>query len=115
MIHIWADSKLAKNPDANKPEDVEVSDITASEERLIQEVTSRLAEEARIRTHYYVKIGVSAFLCALFLAFGIPVFMASRITGSLSYTALGVVLIAFGMILAVTVVVLLFRPINSRE
>lgn len=84
--------------------------VHADEERIIMEVTQRLNAEARIRTHYYVKIAVSAFLCALFLAFGIPVFMASRMTGSLSYTALGVVLIGFGFILAASVVILLFKP-----
>ena len=57
-----------------------------------------------------MKIVVSVFLCALLLAFGIPVFMASRMTGSLSYTALGAVLIGFGLILAISVVVLLFKP-----
>lgn len=83
---------------------------SADEQRIIMEVTQRLSEENRIRIHYYVKIAVSVFLCALLLAFGIPVFMASRMTGSLSYTALGVVLIAFGLVLAVSVVVLLFKP-----
>jgi hypothetical protein len=60
--------------------------------------------------HYYVKIGVSTFLCALLLIIGVPVFMESRVTGSLSYTALGVVMVAFGLVLALAVVLLLFRP-----
>lgn len=88
----------------------ETSAVQPDEDRIIKEVAERLAEDSRIRVHYYVKIVISVFLCALLLAFGIPVFMASRMTGSLSYTALGVVLIGFGLILAVSVVVLLFRP-----
>ncbi len=85
----------------------------ADEERIIMEVTQRLAEENRIRVHYYVKIAVSVFLSALLLSFGIPVFMASRMTGSLSYTALGVVLIGFGFILMASVIFLLFKPPKS--
>ncbi|MCI9629070.1 MAG: hypothetical protein HFJ64_07660 [Eggerthellaceae bacterium] len=88
----------------------ENSAVKPVEERIIKEVTKRLAEQSHIRVHYYVKIVVSVFLCALLLAFGIPVFMASRMTGSLSYTALGAVLIGFGLILAISVVVLLFKP-----
>ncbi len=64
----------------------------------------------QVRIHYYVKIAVSTFLCALLLIIGVPVYMESRVTGSLAYTALGVVLVGFGLILAVAVVVLLFKP-----
>jgi hypothetical protein len=67
-------------------------------------------KDNQIRVHYYVKIGVSTFLCALLLIIGVPVFMESRVTGSLSYTALGVVMVAFGLVLALAVVLLLFRP-----
>ncbi len=63
-----------------------------------------------IRVHYYVKIAVCTFLCALLLLVGVPVFMESRVTGSLAYTALGVVMVAFGLILALAVLVLLFKP-----
>lgn len=73
-------------------------------------LAKQLTQDSRIRTHYYVKIGVSVFLCALLLLIGVPVFMESRVTGSLAYTALGVVLVGFGLLLAVAVVVLLFRP-----
>ncbi len=66
--------------------------------------------EKPIRVHYYVKIAVSTFLCALLLLIGVPVFMESRVTGSLAYTALGVVMVAFGLILALAVLVLLFKP-----
>lgn len=72
-------------------------------------ITSR-DKEKQLSTHYYVKIAVSTFLCALLLIIGVPVFMESRVTGSLAYTALGVVLVAFGLILALAVVVLLFKP-----
>lgn len=60
----------------------ENSAVKPVEERIIKEVTERLAEQSHIRVHYYVKIVVSVFLCALLLAFGIPVFMASRMTGA---------------------------------
>ena len=80
------------------------------EERKVLEIKERLAKESSIRTHYYVKIGVSAFLCMLLLIIGVPVFLISRVTGSFSYTALGVVLVSFGLILAVAVIVMLFRP-----
>ena len=32
------------------------------EERKVLEIKERLAKESSIRTHYYVKIGISAFL-----------------------------------------------------
>lgn len=83
---------------------------SSEEEHLALALARQLVEESRVRTHYYVKIGVSAFLCALLLLVGVPVFMESRVTGSLSYTALGVVLVGFGLVLAVAVIVLLFRP-----
>lgn len=80
------------------------------DERLALELAKQYMEESRVRTHYYVKVVVSAFLCALLLLIGVPVFMESRVTGSLAYTALGVVLVGFGLILAVAVLVLLARP-----
>lgn len=86
------------------------ADVASGEEHFALTLARQLVEESRVRTHYYVKVGVSAFLCALLLLIGVPVFMESRVTGSLSYTALGVVLVGFGLILAVAVIVLLFRP-----
>lgn len=71
---------------------------------------SDIEKSKQLRIHYYVKIAVSTFLCALLLIIGVPVFMESRVTGSLAYTALGVVLVGFGLVLAAAVVVLLFRP-----
>ena len=99
---------------ADQPERAEEQEVEApragTDEPAVLELARRIVEESRVRTHYYVKIGVSAFLCALLLLVGVPVFMESRVTGSLSYTALGVVLVGFGLILAVAVIVLLFRP-----
>lgn len=99
---------------ADQSERAEEQEIGTSraetDEPAVLELARRIVEESRVRTHYYVKIGVSAFLCALLLLVGVPVFMESRVTGSLSYTALGVVLVGFGLILAVAVIVLLFRP-----
>ena len=78
--------------------------------QLPQNGTLTKEDRRTLRIHYYVKIAVSTFLCALLLLIGVPVFMESRVTGSLSYTALGVVLVAFGLILALAVVILLFNP-----
>ncbi len=80
------------------------------DESAVLALARHLVEDSQVRTHYYVKICVSAFLCALLLLIGVPVFMESRVTGSLAYTALGVVLVGFGLVLAVAVVVLLFHP-----
>lgn len=80
------------------------------DEHTVLALARHLVEDSQVRTHYYVKICVSAFLCALLLLIGVPVFMESRVTGSLAYTALGVVLVGFGLVLAVAVVVLLFHP-----
>ncbi len=75
-----------------------------------------LREQRRqVRMHYYVKIAVSTFLCALLLIIGVPVFMESRVTGSLAYTALGVVLVGFGLVLAAAVVALLFHPPFNKD
>jgi len=84
--------------------------LTEREESLMLALAKQIGLDSRIRIHYYVKIGVSVFLCALLLFIGVPVFMESRVTGSLAYTALGVVLVGFGLLLAVAAVVLLFRP-----
>lgn len=73
-------------------------------------VVSPVELRRQVRVHYYVKIAVCTFLCALLLIIGVPVFMESRVTGSLAYTALGVVLVGFGLTMAASVVVLLFKP-----
>lgn len=85
------------------------------EDRKLLEYREQLEKERQTRTHYYVKIGVSSFLCALLLIIGVPVFMESRVTGSLAYTALGIVMVGFGLILAAAVVVMLFRPPFSKN
>ncbi len=104
---------MAEQNDARE-ERQEEPELTEREQNVAMALARRIAEESRINTHYYVKIGVSAFLCALLLLVGVPVFMESRVTGSLSYTALGVVLVGFGLILAVAVLVLLSRPPFKR-
>lgn len=86
------------------------SALAGKNRRTVLALARRLVDDSRIHTHYYVKICVSVFLCALLLLVGVPVFMESRVTGSLAYTALGVVLVGFGLVLAVAAVVLLFRP-----
>lgn len=94
------------------PKDPAMDGVGLSErdEHIVLALAKRMMEDSHVRTHYYVKVGVSAFLCALLLVIGVPVFMESRVTGSLAYTALGVVLVGFGLVLAVAVLVLLFRP-----
>ncbi len=81
-----------------------------------EEPILEIAEQRRqVRVHYYVKISVSTFLCTLLLIIGVPVFMESRVTGSLAYTALGVVLVGFGLILAAAVLTLLFHPPFNKD
>lgn len=92
----------------NTPETIETAETTPASET--SPALPFPDPEKPIRVHYYVKIAVSTFLCALLLLIGVPVFMESRVTGSLAYTALGVVLVAFGLILALAVLVLLFKP-----
>ena len=101
--------------DAAAALEAEALRLSEQDEHLVLALAKRIVEDSRVRTHYYVKIVVSAFLCALLLLIGVPVFMESRVTGSLSYTALGVVLVGFGLILAVAVIVLLFRPPFGRR
>lgn len=103
-------SNVPSEPGASPQDPFATQNHSKSDELAVLEITERIKAESRVRTHYYVKIAVSAFLCALLLIIGVPVFMISRMTGSLSYTALGVVLVGFGLILAVAVLVLLFRP-----
>ena len=72
-------------------------------------------QRRQVRVHYYVKIVVSTFMSALLLVIGVPVFMESRVTGSLAYTALGIVLVGFGLVLAAAVITLLFKPPFNRD
>lgn len=89
--------------------EVNQQDILREERRLLK-VKARYERRKMERIHYYVRVGVCTLLCALLLLVGVPVFMAGRQTGSLSYTALGVMLSGFGILLAVAVLVQLFKP-----
>ena len=57
-----------------------------------------------------VQIGVSAALCALLVIVGVPLFVQGRNAGSLSYAALGLVMVFFGLVLAAAALVMLFKP-----
>lgn len=87
----------------------------AKDDNVDQPILSPAEQRRQVRTHYYVKIAVCTFLCALLLIIGVPVFMESRVTGSLAYTALGVVLVLFGMMLAAAVIILLLRPPFNKD
>lgn len=106
------DSKVVDDEAVKKPLDDadEKQDETTPLDDIIAQITTTLWRDNQVQVHYYVKIGVSAILSALLLIIGVPVFMESRVTGSISYTALGIVLVGFGLILAIAVIVLLFRP-----
>lgn len=82
---------------------------------------SALEEASRSRSktrfgsvHRMVQIGVSAALCALLICVGAPLFVQGRNAGSLSYAALGLVMVFFGLVLAAAALVLLFKP-DSRD
>lgn len=87
----------------------------AKGDNINQPILSPEEQRRQVRTHYYVKISVCTFLCALLLIIGVPVFMESRVTGSLAYTALGVVLVLFGLMLAAAVIILLLRPPFNKD
>ncbi|MCI9130247.1 MAG: hypothetical protein HFJ65_08095 [Eggerthellaceae bacterium] len=53
---------MAEQNDARE-ERQEEPELTEREQNVAMALARRIAEESRINTHYYVKIGVSAFLC----------------------------------------------------
>ena len=62
-----------------------------------------------------VQIALSIVLPFVFVAAGVPLFMHGREISSLSFTALGVGLVFFSLILAGAALVMLFRPDKAAE
>ncbi len=73
------------------------------------------AEENKARRQRRVQVWLSVVLPLVFVIAGIPVFMHGREINSLSFTALGVVLVVFSLMLAGAAMVMLFRPDKEAE
>ena len=69
----------------------------------------------RARRQRFVLVALSVALPVLFMAFGIPVFLHGRTITSLSFTALGVLLIVFALFLGGAALAMLFRPSKEEE
>lgn len=72
-------------------------------------------EEKKARRQRQVQVWLSVVLPLVFVVSGIPVFMHGREINSLSFTALGVVLVVFALMLAGAAMVMLFRPDKEAE
>lgn len=75
----------------------------------IQEL-KRKAKRQRV-----TQIVLSVILPVLFITLGVPVFEHAREIGSLSITALGLVLVAVGILMGCAALVMLFRPNKVEE
>lgn len=71
--------------------------------------------ENRARRQRHVQIALSVALPVLFVIAGVPVFMHGREITSLSFTALGIILVVFALFLAGAALVMLFRPSKTEE
>lgn len=71
--------------------------------------------EERARRQRHVQIALSVALPVLFVSAGVPVFMHGREITSLSFTALGIILVVFALFLAGAALVMLFRPTKTEE
>lgn len=73
------------------------------------------AESRRPFARRGLQVGVPAVMFALLLLLGVPLFVQGRAAGSLSYAALGLVMVMFALLLAAAALVLLFRPSRRDE
>ncbi len=71
--------------------------------------------ERRAKQQRKTQIVLSICLPLLFVVAGIPVFIHGRDINSLSFTALGICLILFALLLAGAALVMLFRPNKAEE
>lgn len=71
--------------------------------------------EERAHRQRRAQIGLSVALPVLFMLVGVPVFMHGREITSLSFTALGIILVVFALLLAGAALVMLFRPTKTEE
>lgn len=69
----------------------------------------------RARNQRRVQIGLSVILPLVFVVAGVLVFLHGREINSLSFTALGIGLIGFSIVLAGAALVMLFRPTKADE
>ena len=79
------------------------------------ETADEHAQRERARRQRSVQIGLSIALPLLFVSAGLPLFIHGREITSLSFTALGIGLVVFGIMLALAAMVMLFRPNKEEE
>ncbi|HIW75873.1 MAG TPA: AAA family ATPase [Candidatus Gordonibacter avicola] len=87
---------------------------TAAYEALLETEGASEAREKR-RSQRRVQVGLSIVLPLVFVAAGLPLFMHGRDINSLSFTALGIGLVVFALMLAAAALVMLFRPDKAAE
>lgn len=90
------------------------NESNAAYEALREISTSQMVKRPWLNPKKVSQVGVSFAMFALLLLLGVPLFQQGRAAGSLSYASLGLVMICFGMLLAVTAVVLMFKPDRRR-
>lgn len=75
------------------------------------------ADEAagRARSQRRVQVARSILLPLVFMASGVPLFVHGREIASLSFTALGVGLVVFAVVIALAALVMLFRPDKAAD
>lgn len=71
--------------------------------------------ETKAKKQRHTQIVLSVALPILFVIAGVPVFMHGREINSLSFTALGIILVVFALFLAGAAMVMLFRPSKTEE
>ena len=87
---------------------------TAAYEALLETEDVHQVHERR-RRQRSVQVGLSIALPLVFVAAGVPLFMHGREITSLSFTALGIGLVVFALMLAAAALVMLFRPDKATE
>ncbi len=86
----------------------------AAYEALLETEDEHVAQE-RARRQRNVQIALSIILPLVFVGAGVPLFMHGRDITSLSFTALGVGLVVFAIMLALAALVMLFRPDKEAD
>lgn len=87
---------------------------TASYEALLETDDVQEVREKR-RRQRSVQVGLSIALPLVFMVSGVPLFIHGREITSLSFTALGIGLVVFALMLAAAALVMLFRPDKAAE
>ena len=81
----------------------------------LQESGDHRQAEARARRQRHVQVALSVVLPLGFVCAGVPVLIHGRHIASLSFTALGIGLVVFALLLAGAALVMLFRPNKEEE